>query len=94
MREVIGVELVRREFLPATAAVKRKVKTYRKQLRLLTNAQHRQSVCYSLYVRTCLRSVCNFNAGVHQQMVMMFGTHPLTVEGFPRALLQMRAMCR
>ena len=33
--------------------MKRKVKTYRKKLRLLTNAQHRQSVCYSLYVRTC-----------------------------------------
>ena len=60
VREVIGVELVRREFLPVTAAVKRKVKTYRKQLRLLTNAQHRQSVCYSLYVRTLLRSVWQF----------------------------------
>ena len=32
--------------------IRRKTRTYRKQRRLLTNAQHRQSVCYSLYVRT------------------------------------------
>jgi len=31
--------------------IRRKTKTYRKKLRLLTNSQHRQSIRFSLYVR-------------------------------------------
>lgn len=32
--------------------IKRKTRTYRTKLRLLTNAQHRQSIRFSLYVKT------------------------------------------
>ena len=31
--------------------MKRKVNTYRKKLRLLTNAQHRQSIQFSVYLK-------------------------------------------
>jgi len=33
--------------------MKRKVKTYRKKLALLTDLQHRRSIRYSLYMRAC-----------------------------------------
>ncbi len=32
--------------------IRRKTKTYRTKLRLLTNSQHRQSIRFSLYVRS------------------------------------------